>query len=183
MVAVIKKAGRNPPSRWKVCGKGKNVETWKKLVKYPSLGFAQGVTARDIPQNAALSILVAEDNAINQKVAVLLLKQFGYQADVAGNGQEAVEAFDKHPYDLIFMDRDMPVMDGMDATRELRRLHPAEKQPCIIALTAASTDEEMRECIDSGMNGILQKPVIPNKLLEAIGQALAFIRERDHKKV
>jgi len=113
-----------------------------------------------------LRILVADDNKINQKVAVRLLQQMGYQPDVAANGREVLSALDKQPYDLIFMDVLMPEMDGLEATRAIRERQkqtgqfPNYKPPLIIvAMTASAMAGDREKCIDAGMDDYLAKPV------------------------
>ena len=87
-------------------------------------------------QNHPLRILIAEDNAINQKVAIRMLERLGYRADVAANGVEALEALQRQPYDVVLMDVQMPEMDGVEATRHIKQeWHPLER-PYIIAMTA-----------------------------------------------
>lgn len=113
-----------------------------------------------------LRILVADDNKINQKVAVRLLQQMGYQADVAANGREVLAALDSRPYDLIFMDVLMPEMDGLEATRVIRERQkdttqfPNYRPPLIIvAMTASAMAGDREKCIDAGMDDYLAKPV------------------------
>jgi PAS domain S-box-containing protein len=112
-----------------------------------------------------LSILLAEDNPVNQKVALLHLRKFGYGADVAGNGREALEAVKKNTYDLILMDVQMPEMDGYGATRAIRAA--GYKLP-IIAMTANAMKGDREKCLEAGMDDYITKPVNPTKLLETI---------------
>ncbi len=104
-----------------------------------------------------LEILLAEDNEVNQLVAVSLLKKLGYEADVATNGVEVLEILKKKNYDIILMDCHMPEMDGLEATKEIRKLKI--KQPKIFALTANAFKEDRDQCIDAGMNDFLTKPI------------------------
>ena len=106
-----------------------------------------------------LRILLAEDNAINQKVAVRILKRLGYEAEVVQNGLEAIEAIRQRPYDLILMNIQMPEMDGLTATVKIRSEIPAESQPKIVALTANIQPQERQLYLDSGMDDYLNKPV------------------------
>jgi two-component system, sensor histidine kinase and response regulator len=108
-------------------------------------------------------ILVVEDNPINQEVALELLRSVGLQADLAVNGQKAVEMFSQHPYDLILMDMQMPVMDGLTATRAIRQSEHGKSLP-ILAMTANAFGEDRQRCLDAGMNDHVAKPVDPNNL-------------------
>jgi len=120
-------------------------------------------------QDSALSILVAEDNATNQKVIMGMLNKLGYTATLVENGALAVEEFRKHPFDLILMDVQMPVIDGLEAARMIR-LEPNGKYPHIIALTANAFKEDRKECLRAGMNDYLSKPIQLDLLREKLGQ-------------
>jgi CheY-like chemotaxis protein len=106
-----------------------------------------------------LRILVAEDNALNQRLLLRLLARMGYRADVAGNGIEAVEAIERQPYDLIFMDMQMPEMDGLEATGAIRSRAERAQQPHIIALTANAAAGDRERCLRAGMDDYLPKPI------------------------
>jgi PAS domain S-box-containing protein len=106
-----------------------------------------------------MRILLAEDNVINQKVAVQLLKRFGYRPDVAGNGQEAIDALRRQHYDLILMDVHMPEMDGLEATRRICTEWPPDQKPRIVAMTANVLPEDVQECFAAGMEAFVTKPV------------------------
>jgi CheY-like chemotaxis protein len=118
-------------------------------------------------------VLLAEDNAVNQKVASLLLRKIGYSVDVAGDGRAALEALQMNFYDLILMDCQMPEMDGFEATRAIRRNAACRDLP-IIALTANAFPGEKEKCIAAGMNDYLAKPikceVLAQMLSDWIGQ-------------
>lgn len=104
-------------------------------------------------------ILLAEDNPVNQKVAVLMLEKLGCRIDVVGNGQEAVTALRQFPYDLVFMDCQMPEMDGFEATEAIRALPLAAANVPIVALTANAFKDDQDRCLAIGMNDFLSKPV------------------------
>ena len=117
-------------------------------------------------------VLVAEDNSVNQMVAVRLLERLGCRVDVAGNGAEAVQMAARLPYNLIFMDCHMPEMDGFDATAEIRRRESETglaPMP-IVALTASVLQEDRDRCVSAGMNGIIGKPVQPAELAQVLSR-------------
>jgi signal transduction histidine kinase/ligand-binding sensor domain-containing protein/DNA-binding response OmpR family regulator len=120
-------------------------------------------------------ILVAEDNGINQKVALRLLARLGYRAEVAANGIEVLEALSLCSYDIVLMDVMMPEMDGLEATRQIRRLWPVGG-PRIIAMTANALERDREECLAAGMDDYISKPVSMSELraaLERAGQGVA----------
>jgi CheY-like chemotaxis protein/HPt (histidine-containing phosphotransfer) domain-containing protein len=131
-----------------------------------------------------LRILLVDDNAINQKVAVRILQQIGYKPDVAGNGREALEALDRKPYDFIFMDVMMPEMDGLEATRLLRRRQMIgghanyEQRIVIVAMTAHAMQGDREKCIAAGMDDYLAKPVRPKDVRDMVERwAGSFLNE------
>jgi two-component system sensor histidine kinase/response regulator len=115
--------------------------------------------------------LLAEDNPINQAVALDMLDSFGLTADIAHNGQEALILAENRPYHLILMDMQMPVMGGLEATREIRRLPGYEAVP-IIALTANAFESDRQACLAVGMSDFLGKPVVPDSLQRTLRQWL-----------
>jgi len=111
-------------------------------------------------------ILLAEDNMVNQRVALRMLSRLGYKADAVANGIEVLQALERQPYDLILMDIQMPEMDGLEAARRIRQLWP--HGPKIIAMTAYALDGDQEMCIKAGMQGYISKPVRVEDLKEAI---------------
>ncbi len=117
-----------------------------------------------------LRILLAEDNSINQRVGLLLLERMGYVADVAGNGIEVLAAMRRQPYDLVLMDVQMPIMDGLETTRRIRAEFSPERQPRVVALTANVMREQREACIAAGMDDFVQKPIVFADLRAALAQ-------------
>jgi PAS domain S-box-containing protein len=120
---------------------------------------------------SALRILLAEDNTMNQKVALRLLEQLGYRADVASNGREAIEALERQPYDVVLMDVQMPELDGLDATREICERWPEQARPHIVAMTANALPEDREACFAAGMNDYVAKPIRAEELVAALKRA------------
>ncbi len=132
-------------------------------------------------------VLVAEDNTTNQKVLLGILEKLGLPTDVVANGKEAVKALEIIPYDIVLMDLEMPEMNGLEATKQIR--DPAssvmDHQIPVIAMTAYEADEQRAECLESGMNDFLSKPVDPDELhhtLEKYGAGLDIARETDPRR-
>jgi signal transduction histidine kinase/CheY-like chemotaxis protein len=113
----------------------------------------------ELAQRLPLRILLAEDNEVNQKVALLVLKGYGYLADVAANGLEVIAALQRQPYDLILMDIQMPEMDGLEATRTIVRTWPADKRPRIVAMSANALKDDIETARLAGMDDYLTKPI------------------------
>ena len=119
-----------------------------------------------------LRILLAEDNTVNQKLALLLLQRMGYRADIAANGLEVLEALQRQSYDMILMDVQMPEMDGLEATRAIHESWPTEQQrPRIVAMTANAMQDDREECLAAGMDDYLTKPIQVKALQEALERA------------
>jgi len=115
-----------------------------------------------------LAILLAEDNAVNQRVACLMLQRLGYRADVAANGREALEAAARRGYDLILMDVQMPEMDGLQAAREICARWPRRERPRIVAMTANASTGDRDACLAAGMDDFVTKPVRAEDLRAAL---------------
>ncbi len=118
-----------------------------------------------------LRILLAEDNVINQKVALKLLSRLGYRADLAGNGVEVIEALERQTYDLIFMDIQMPEMDGNEATQQVRAKWPQDRQPHIVAMTAHALEGDREKYLARGMDDYVSKPINVGALIAALEKA------------
>jgi CheY-like chemotaxis protein len=104
-------------------------------------------------------VVVADDNPVNRKVAVSLLKRLGYQADAASSAKDLLDLLLRTVYDVVFMDVHMPEMDGLEATRRIRQDFPAARQPRVVAMTAAAFPEDRARCLDAGMDDYVAKPV------------------------
>ena len=117
-----------------------------------------------------LRLLLAEDNVVNQKVALRTLEQLGYRADVAANGIEVLDAVARQPYDVVLMDVQMPELDGLEATRRICRQWPAEQRPRIIAMTANAMHGDRELCLTAGMDDYVSKPVRTEDLIAALGR-------------
>jgi CheY-like chemotaxis protein len=120
----------------------------------------------------SLRLLLAEDNLINQKVAMRVLERLGYRVDAVADGREALEAVEQRPYDVVLKDVQMPEMDGLEATRRIRASSSRTHQPHIIAMTANAFAEDKAECLAAGMDDYLSKPVRSEDLAAALERAV-----------
>jgi CheY-like chemotaxis protein len=120
-----------------------------------------------------LRILLAEDNVVNQKLALRLLQQMGYRADLASNGIEAVESVERQPYDVVLMDVQMPEMDGLEAARRITSRWQPTERPRIVAMTANAMAGDREECLAAGMDDYLTKPIRVEALVAALSQSPA----------
>ncbi len=127
----------------------------------------------EMGQRHPLRILLAEDNAVNQKLALKVLARLGYRADIAGNGLEALESLRRQVYDVVLMDVQMPEMDGLEATRAIRHEWPGQRGPRIIAMTANAMKEDREECLAAGMDDYLSKPIRVEELVAALNKSQA----------
>ena len=145
----------------------------RRVLDYGSRGPSSGspVAASADPRRATspdLRILLVEDEPDNQALALQMIGRLGYGADLASDGVEALERLREHPYDIVLMDVMMPRLDGLEATRQLRRELPPEAQPRVVALTARSLRSDREACLSAGMDGYLSKPLRLDALAEAL---------------
>ena len=115
-----------------------------------------------------LRILLAEDNVVNQKLAMRLLQQMGYRADLAGNGVEAIESVSRQTYDVVLMDVQMPEMDGLEASRRITARWQPGARPRIVAMTANAMQGDREACLAAGMDDYITKPIRVDHLVEAL---------------
>jgi len=150
-----------------------------------SVAFAarpQDKPARATPgaRNAAdYRVLVVEDNLVNQKVATRMIEKLGYSVEVVADGRAAVEALEKQAYDLVLMDCQMPVMDGYEATMEIRRREGDRRHTPIVALTAHAVASNRRRCLEIGMDDFVTKPVTTDQLRKVLDQWLVTTPRSD----
>jgi CheY-like chemotaxis protein len=133
-----------------------------------SLGSNKVITNTKADPRKELRILVAEDNAVNQKVALRMLEKMGYSADVANNGSEAVASASRIPYDIVFMDSQMPEMNGFEATARIRSVDGVERHTIIVAMTANALQGDREKCLAAGMDDYISKPIRKDDLADAI---------------
>ena len=145
--------------RWQASSPG----TWS----WPKDEPVKATIDAEMAKRHPLRILLAEDNAVNQKLALRLLDQMGYRADVASNGLEAVESVQRQSYDLVLMDVQMPEMDGLDATRAIRKIADLQ-QPRVVAMTANAMQGDREMCMAAGMDDYVSKPIRVQELVEAL---------------
>ena len=168
--------GGNPPPHWSLTSSSNQGSTFYFTIEL--ILDSQQQTSDNLPLNtspifpkqSSLKILLAEDDRVNQKVALLMLKKLGYQADVARNGIEVLEKIKTTNYDIILMDVQMPRMSGIDTTKRIRsrNIH----QPHIIALTANALEEDQQQCFAVGMNDFLSKPVKLDHLRKVLAKKI-----------
>ncbi len=130
----------------------------------------EAVNPTSLAPATEISVLLVEDNMVNRKLAVLILERIGCRVDVAKNGAEGVEKFKTGHYLAIFMDCQMPVMDGYEATAAIRKLEAGASHIPIIAVTANAMKGDKEKCIECGMDDYISKPLRPNDLQEAVSR-------------
>ncbi|MFT5835095.1 MAG: signal transduction histidine kinase/CheY-like chemotaxis protein [Cognaticolwellia sp.] len=130
-----------------------------------------------------MKILIVEDHVINQRLVLFLLKKAGYQADAVGNGLEAVEAVQRQDYNLVFMDVQMPELDGLEATKRIVNLLPDGKRPVIIAMTANAMQEDRAECLEAGMDDYISKPLKEGIVYEMIKKWGVILESKEIKSL
>ena len=133
-------------------------------------GVARAELDPDMARRHPLRILLAEDNVVNQKVALRLLGQLGYRADVAANGLEAIDAVARQTYDVVLMDVQMPELDGLGASREINQRWPGERRPRLVAMTANALQGDRELCEAAGMDDYVAKPIRVEELVAALGR-------------
>jgi CheY-like chemotaxis protein len=176
-------AARIPDVRWivKPVGQAALIETIRAALSARSAPDAQAAAPPVVPTRAArqLRVLVAEDNAVNRKLAEHLLQKRGHTPVMVTNGREAVEALAESPFDLVLMDLQMPEMDGFEATAAIRlREKTAGGRIPIVALTAHAMEGDRQRCLDADMDGYVSKPVKAVELFEVIDRVMAAARSR-----
>jgi signal transduction histidine kinase/ActR/RegA family two-component response regulator len=130
------------------------------------------------PDTAALRVIVAEDNAVNRELALIMLRRLGIRADAAVDGAELLERLKVADYDVVLMDMQMPEVDGLEAARRIRGEWPAHRQPRIVAMTASAFPEDRTLCLEAGMDDYVSKPVRAEELLQALHRAMPELAQR-----
>ncbi|MDX1438819.1 MAG: response regulator, partial [Rubricoccaceae bacterium] len=146
--------------------------------KVPQTPVGPPASRQTSGSQTSLRILLAEDNAVNQKVAMGILGRLGYKADVAANGLEVLKALELKTYDVILMDVQMPEMDGLEATRHIRQTIPRERRPRIVAMTANAMQGDRDRCLEAGMDDYIPKPVRHEDLAAALDRSARIAANR-----
>jgi signal transduction histidine kinase/DNA-binding response OmpR family regulator/signal transduction protein with GAF and PtsI domain len=147
----------------------------KEFAPKPATASAKPALDPDMAARHPLRILLAEDNVVNQKLALRILQQMGYRADLASNGIEAVESVGRQSYDVVLMDVQMPEMDGLEASRQICARWAPAARPRIVAMTANAMQGDRDLCLAAGMDDYLTKPIRVDRLVEAL--TMAHVRE------
>jgi PAS domain S-box-containing protein len=142
-----------------------------------SVERAEGTFDPGMSERHPLRILVAEDNAINQKLALRLLLQMGYRADVAANGLEAIQSIERQNYDVILMDVQMPEMDGLEASRQINKRWGQTDRPRIVAVTANAMQGDREKCLAAGMDDYITKPIRVDALVGALNRTTPIMNK------
>ncbi|MEH2464902.1 GAF domain-containing protein [Nostoc sp.] len=147
--------------------RGSRLEATEEIQSTETSGILTS-SSPNLSTKSKLRILLAEDNLVNQKVALKQLRSLGYKADVVANGKEVLQLLEKIPYDLILMDCQMPILDGLETTKEIHRWQEdafaLRRRPVVIAMTANAMKEDEQMCLNAGMDDYLTKPVFKEKL-------------------
>ena len=134
----------------------------------PNAGSFHKPVKADLLQNTKTRILIVEDSQANRLIAAAILQNSGFEVEAAGSGPEAISKFQETAFDLVFMDLQMPGMDGLTTTRAIRRLPPPRSNTPIIALTANVMEETRNDCITAGMNDFISKPFVKETVIDRI---------------
>jgi CheY-like chemotaxis protein len=148
-----------------------NVLTGRPARQRPVADVTHKPSDGSMAQRFPLRILVAEDNAVNQKLALRLLGQLGYNADVAADGLEVLAALERQRYDVVLMDVQMPELDGLDAARRICQRWQRAERPRIVAMTANAMQGDREVCLDAGMDDYISKPIHLGELVAALGRS------------
>lgn len=154
-------------------GQGSTFSVLLPLTTSDSLRHCEGEAQKADALFDGQKILLVEDNAINQMIAVHLLEELGLRVVCADNGQQAIDQLEKRPFDCVLMDLQMPVMDGLEATRMVRNSNKTYSNIPIVAMTAHTSDEHRQECQSAGMNDHLSKPIDPTEVVRLLSQYLS----------
>jgi len=157
------------PSGPKASSEGLAVAPALAMSPAPALAISPAVTV-ERERRGTLRVLLAEDNPVNQKLALALLRRCDCDVDAVHDGQAAVEAFARTEYDLVFMDMQMPILDGLEACRRIRSTEKVGRRVPIVALTANAFQEDQDACREAGMDGFLSKPVNSGELKRVLEQ-------------
>ena len=158
---------RSCSTRWSTCSRT------ARTARRPASATAKPKIDTDMGVRHPLRILVAEDNVVNQKLALRILQQMGYRADLASNGIEAIESVERQTYDVVLMDVQMPEMDGLEASRRITAKWPADARPRIVAMTANAMQGDREMCLAAGMDDYITKPIRVDQLVEALNHVSA----------
>ena len=143
-----------------------------KVRSVPASRKVAGTFDPEMATRHPLRILLAEDNAINQKLAVRLLQKMGYRTDLAGNGLEAIQSIERQEYDVVFMDVQMPEMDGLEASRQINKRWGRTDRPRIVAMTANALQGDREKCLAAGMDDYMSKPIRVDDLVNALSNTM-----------